>query len=181
MISGKKIFFFSLGSIILIGIIVYFAKLFNLGNRAFKYFDYAEFDSPAMPGETKPTYFNPVRGKNMITGSGKLMMNLQFLQRLDNAREIAGTPFFITSGYRTQAYNDTLPNSATDSAHTRGYAADISAPINKEKIIRALIAAGFNRIGEGANFVHVDSDPNKTPFKYWTYGNPQTVYNPFNL
>ena len=168
---------------ITIAVLIYFYKFFNLGNREFKYFTYSEFDSPATETDKLnpniKTYFNPLRAKYMIEGSGKANMNLEFMLKLDKAREIAGVPFFITSGYRTQAYNDTLSNSVKDSAHTRGYAADISAPVNKETIIRALIAAGFNRIGEGSTFVHVDNDPAKSPYAYWTYGNAQTVINPF--
>ena len=37
-------------------------------------------------------------------GSGKLM-DKRFLELLDNARDIAGVPFKITSGYRTKAHN----------------------------------------------------------------------------
>src|SRR3990172_6475952 len=169
-------------SIAAIGIIIYLIRFFNLGNRDFKYFDYSEFDSPATESDklnpNVKTYFNPLKMKYYIEGSGKAHMNIDFMQKLDAAREIARVPFFITSGYRTQAYNDTLANAVADSAHTRGYAADISAPTSKETIVRALIQAGFKRIGEGANFVHADNDPAKPAFAYWTYGNQQTVSNP---
>jgi len=183
MSKNWKIAIYILIAVLIIAACIYFFKFFNLGSRDFKYFDYSEFDSPATETDKLnpniKTYFNPLKAKYMIEGSGKQHMNLSFMQKLDKAREIAGVPFFITSGYRTPAYNATLSNSVSDSAHTRGYAADISAPINKEKIVRALIAAGFNRIGEGATFIHADNDPNKTPFAYWTYGNQQTVLNPF--
>jgi hypothetical protein len=49
-----------------------------------KHFKLSEFDSPDLPGS----------GKNM---------NPDFLKRLDEAREIAGVPFNINSGFRTSA------------------------------------------------------------------------------
>ena len=116
------------------------------------YFDISEFDSPD------------------LKGSGELM-NESFLVMLDRARHIAETPFRITSGYRTKEHNSTLAHSVPDSAHTKGYAVDISAQSSREKylIVSALIKAGFNRLGIASNFIHVDSDPDKPSDCIWTY------------
>ena len=51
-----------------------------------KYFNISEFDSPD------------------VIGSGE-KMNKEFLNRLDLARELADTPFKITSGVRSDAHN----------------------------------------------------------------------------
>lgn len=150
----------------------------------FKYFNYTEFDSPATQAQKDDsnvrTYYNALRLKYYLTDSAKNNMNAAFIRRLDDARAIAGVPFFITSGYRTPEYNATLADAVSDSAHTKGLAADIAAPTEaiRKKIISALIAAGFRRIGEGATFVHVDDDRTKPQNAYWNYGS-YVGQNPF--
>jgi zinc D-Ala-D-Ala carboxypeptidase len=54
-----------------------------------KYFKLEEFESPDEPG------------------SG-CMMDENFLELLDEARDYAGIPFVITSGFRTVSYNREL-------------------------------------------------------------------------
>lgn len=116
-----------------------------------KYFKIEEFSSPDQPG------------------SGD-KMNPEFLEMLDKAREIAGVPFIITSGYRTEDHN-ALVGGVDSSAHTRGFAADIACRDSKSRynIINSLQAAGFNRIGISGIFIHVDSDPEKPSEVIWTY------------
>lgn len=116
-----------------------------------RYFNIEEFDSPDEPG------------------SGQYMDN-DFLEMLDKARHFAGIPFVINSGYRTKAHNREvggLPNSA----HLDGFAADIRCRGSQERIyiVGALLEAGFNRIGIGANFIHADNDPTKPEDVMWTY------------
>lgn len=117
-----------------------------------KYFKLEEFNSPDAPS------------------SGN-MMNITFLQMLDKARDIAGIPFVINSGYRTQDYNEQV-GGVPRSSHTTGRAADIRAETDADKarIIWACAKAGFNRIGLGSNFVHVDSDDFRKPSPaFWDY------------
>jgi len=115
-----------------------------------------EFDSPDLPGSSKN-------------------MHREFLVKLDKARAIADIKFKITSGYRTRAYHEVLRRkgykTAVNSPHLSGWAADIRVNTSSERytIIRSLQEAGFNRIGIGANFIHVDCDPSKPPFLIWTY------------
>ena len=56
-----------------------------------------------------------------------------------------------------------------------GYAADIAATTSTARfnITQALIEAGFNRIGISAKggFIHVDSDPDKSPGVLFLYPN----------
>ena len=121
-----------------------------------KYFKYHEFDSPD------------------VDGSGQ-MMDSEFLQMLDTAREIYGKPMTITSGFRTEAHNQYLKDqgyaASPNSSHLKGLAADIKCTTSADRwdLIDSLIKAGFNRIGVAKTFIHVDIDEDKTPFLIWTY------------
>ena len=116
-----------------------------------KYFNIDEFDSPDQ------------------VGSGQLMHE-SFLHKLDDARGIAGVRFMITSGFRTEEHNSFV-GGVDSSSHTRGWAVDISCrdSVSRYKIIYALMAVGFNRIGIADTFIHVDDDPSKIENVIWTY------------
>lgn len=81
---------------------------------------------------------------------------------LDLARDIAGIPFVITSGYRTKEKNLKV-GGVEDSAHLSGKAADLRCRNSVERFIMvdSLLAAGFKRIGFGAGHIHVDIDDEK--------------------
>ena len=115
------------------------------------YFTLSEFDSPDLPNS----------GVNMDS---------QFLTKLETAREYAGIPFRITSGYRTKERNSQVTG-VPDSAHTKGLASDIACSSGRERciILKALLDAGFNRIGVANTFIHVDNDPSKPSDVIWTY------------
>jgi uncharacterized protein YcbK (DUF882 family) len=86
-------------------------------------------------------------------------MNADFLAMLEKAREIAGVPFVITSGYRCPKHNAAIGSSTQN--HTSGKAADIEAvngPV-RGKILKGLYLAGFRRIGISFkdNFIHADN------------------------
>jgi uncharacterized protein YcbK (DUF882 family) len=50
-------------------------------------------------------------------------------KRLERLRKLGGDrPLIVTSAFRTRAYNASLTGSATNSAHTRGFAADTPPP-----------------------------------------------------
>lgn len=103
-----------------------------------------------------------------VAGSG-MNMHLSTLSMLQNARNIAGISFKINSGYRTKAHNAKV-NGVKNSAHTKGYAIDIStSTATQTKIISALKAAGFKRIGIGKTFVHADNDPALPTPATWYY------------
>ena len=116
-----------------------------------KNFELYEFDSPDEPGS----------GSNM---------QKDFLDKLDAAREIANVPFVINSGYRSQARNKKV-GGVKNSSHTTGWAADIACSNSRDRYItvNALMSAGFNRIGIGDTFIHVDCDPKKSENVMWTY------------
>ena len=112
------------------------------------YFTIDEFDSPDLPG----------------SGS---QMNHTTLSMLDKARDIAGVPFTINSGFRTEQHNKKVGGSDT-SSHLKGYAVDINCDTGPDrlKIVIGLLSAGFRRIGIAKGFIHVDNDP----------GKPDTIY-----
>jgi zinc D-Ala-D-Ala carboxypeptidase len=124
--------------------------------REIKFFTLDEFDSPD------------------LKGSGE-KMSLDFVRKLDEARELAGVPFKINSGYRTKEYNISLKkrgyHASPTSAHMKGLAADISTPDSKTRflVLESLIKVGFRRIGIGKTFIHADIDESKSQEVLWTY------------
>lgn len=122
---------------------------------AFKYFKMREFNCP-------------------MTKSQK--MDLRFVGKLDKARKIAGTPFKITSGFRSAEYQEDLrkrgyPTSRGKSPHEKGVACDIYVKNDKTRaiILSALQEVGFNRFGIASNFIHVDSDFDRNANRIWHY------------
>ena len=116
-----------------------------------RYFTFEEFDSPDAPG------------------SGEKYMDREFLECLDEARDIAGVQFKINSGYRTPSHNRKVGGVST-SSHLIGRAADIHCTHagKRLKIIEALSMVGFQRFGIASTFIHVDNDDQKKP-AIWLY------------
>jgi len=104
-----------------------------------------------------------------LKGSGEKMDSC-FLEMLDSARDIAGIPFKINSGYRTLEHNAKV-GGVNSSSHTRGLAVDIACKDSRARfiIVSALKDAGFTRIGISNSFIHVDSDSDKAQDVIWTY------------
>ena len=119
--------------------------------KVLNYFNLKEFDSPDSPG------------------SGEFM-DKDFLNMLDTARDVAGIPFKINSGYRTILHNAEI-GGVENSSHLIGKAADISCTESRQRfvILAALIAAGFTRIGIGKTFIHCDNDESKDQRVQWLY------------
>ena len=121
-----------------------------------RYFKLEEFESPDEPG----------------TGC---MMDPDFLELLDEARDYAGIPMVITSGFRSVAYNRELIeqgfSASKNSTHLIGLAADIRVRNSSERwiILDALLEVGITRIGIGKGFIHADADPLKENHIIWTY------------
>ena len=100
------------------------------------------------------------------------MMEEEFLERLDLARDIAGFPFIINSGFRSIAHNKKV-GGVKNSSHLLGWAADLHCGSGQRRflMIEALLDAGFTRLGISGkgSFIHVDCDPNKPQMTIWTY------------
>ena len=91
-------------------------------------------------------------------------MDQSFLLKLDDARAICSVPFVINSAYRTPEYEREHSRSGT-SSHCKGLAVDLrcTSAGNRLKMLLALLAVGFMRIGLYDNFIHVDFDNSKKP------------------
>lgn len=107
--------------------------------------------------DNKPTdtmnykYFKP----NEIIG-----LKPELVQVLDKAREIAGVPFKITSGYRTPEKNASI-GGVQNSSHTKGLAVDLYCTDNfkRTKILTALYTVGTQLFIEICkSHIHVDID-----------------------
>ena len=104
---------------------------------------------------------------------GKLLDSLPFrafIAKLQDARNIAGIPFVITSGYRCLKHNKAV-GGEPDSSHLVGVAADIRTRTLLERfsIINGLMKAGFTRLGIGKKHVHVDMDVWKPQRLIWLH------------
>lgn len=97
-------------------------------------------------------------------------MDLDFLAKLDEAREIADIPFKINSAFRTPEHNAKI-GGKPNSSHLRGLAVDIRAADSRTRfiILEALIKVGFNRIGIAKTFIHVDLSEDKAQKVVWVY------------
>jgi hypothetical protein len=125
-----------------------------------KNFDISEFDSPDSKGS----------GVNM---------KISTLKMVDTARDYAGIPFRVNSGYRTDSHNKKV-GGVSDSSHKLGNAVDIHAPTRaiQKKIIDACFKAGFRRFGIYGTFVHVDNDATKTNSTCWVKSGGDASLNP---
>lgn len=94
-----------------------------------------------------------------VLGSGSNMEPV-FLDLLQKIRTEANVPFVINSGYRTRKHNKNV-GGKLDSAHLKGYAADIACPNStmRHKILKAAFKFDVPRIGIYPTFIHLDNDP----------------------
>lgn len=85
-------------------------------------------------------------------------------EKLEDARELAGSAFIITSGARCLEHNHKIGSKDT-SSHIKGLAADIKYQddLHLTRIVHALSRVGFVRIGvnEKLKFIHCDLDSQK--------------------
>jgi uncharacterized protein YcbK (DUF882 family) len=100
-------------------------------------------------------------------------MDREFVALLDKARDIVDGQmiFKITSGYRTENYNDNVLKARIGSSHKLGLAVDIAYNGSRERylLINSLMSVGINRIGIGETFIHCDVDSLKDKNVIWTY------------
>lgn len=97
-------------------------------------------------------------------------LDTKLVEMLDKAREIAGVPFKINSGYRTPEQNKKV-GGVKNSSHLTSLAVDIACTTDsaRHKIFNALQKVGFNRIGIAKTFIHCDIDTSKSPNVIWLY------------
>ncbi len=110
-------------------------------------------------------------------GSGEILMNARFMDRLQSLRDDYGRPMIISSGYRSPEYNAKVSHTGRTGPHTTGRAVDIA--IRGEDAYMLLGTAlrhgfagiGLNQRGAG-RFLHLDDLPqadNRPRPWVWTY------------
>lgn len=88
---------------------------------------------------------------------------------LDRLRLYYRRPVTLTSAFRTPEQNKAAGGSS-NSAHLRGLAFDLRCSVSdRYDLLEAAIGAGFERIGIGNGFIHVDCDESLPHPRVWTY------------
>jgi uncharacterized protein YcbK (DUF882 family) len=102
-------------------------------------------------------------------GCGFDQVQDELVVRLEKVRENFG-PLTINSGCRCDLHNRRVGGSPT-SSHLCGLAVDLgcSNSLSRFNLLRFLLAEGFQRIGIGRDFIHVDRDLGKPKSLIWLY------------
>lgn len=106
---------------------------------------------------------------NYFSGEEIKGLDSRLIAMLNIAREAAGVPLVITSGFRTPDQN-LAAGGVSDSSHESGLAVDIRSgePEVAKKIAFGLGRAGFKRLGIYDKHFHVDIDESKPQDVIWT-------------
>jgi len=101
---------------------------------------------------TNEEFTCPCCNHNRISGD--------LVNRLDYARDKAGIPFRVSSGFRCKQRNKRIGGKPR-SSHLEGYACDIICPSGaiKSTVVASLFASGIKRIGIYKSFIHADISP----------------------
>jgi len=80
------------------------------------------------------------------------------------------SPIAVTSWVRCDVHNLAV-GGKPDSSHLLGLATDIScsSSLYRVKIIYFAGLLGFNGVGIGNTFIHLDSDIAKSQYRFWQY------------
>lgn len=99
---------------------------------------------------------------------GGIDMDKEFLDWLDNYRDLLGRPIRPSSGYRCISHNAKCGGSPT-SKHIQGTAADLPYRNGKELVdmVRLAITLGALGIGVYEKHIHVDIDPSRNAQVMW--------------
>lgn len=94
----------------------------------------------------------------------------ELLQRLQDARDLYGSPIKVNSCCRCLKHNKIVGGSST-SSHLHGMAIDVVAisSVTRAKLEEAFWRAGFRRKGVGETFLHFDVDWAKIWPCTWLY------------
>jgi uncharacterized protein YcbK (DUF882 family) len=111
--------------------------------------------------------------------SGRLLVETEFLDRLQAVRTALGWPLILNSAYRTPEHNRVVSDTGDGGPHTTARAVDVRVYGPRAvELVSCALAHGFTGIGlaqKGAissRFVHLDDLPGdaSTPRPWvWTY------------
>ncbi len=89
--------------------------------------------------------------------SAKVFIEMELIQKLEKLRSLLKIPLIVTSGYRTQKWNESVGGSPR-SRHLLGQAADIrmDGHYDTDRITVFAVNAGFKGIGLYDGFIHLD-------------------------
>ena len=131
--------------------------------------------SLAKDGSRKLSPSFTVREFSCRDGSATILIDEGLVVLLQCIREHFGKAVTITSGYRTAAYNATLPGASKNSQHIQGRAADFwveGVPVATVAAYAEKLLPGRGGIGRypkdaahptrKTGWVHVDTRPNKS-------------------
>ena len=121
--------------------------------------------------ETQITWFKPVEFDSPdLPLSGLRYMNFDFVRDINSLRAKCKFPLVINSGYRTEKRNEEV-GGKSHSAHLTGEAVDILCLSSRERytVIKFALILGFNRVGIGKSFVHLDRSFVNPPDVCWLY------------
>lgn len=93
-----------------------------------------------------------------------------FLWKLEQARELAGIPFIIRSGYRCSKHNKEVGGKPT-SDHLTGEGVDVESLTSwhRFKIVSSALMVGITRIGIGDTYTHLGDGRHNPRSVIWTY------------
>lgn len=95
-------------------------------------------------------------------------MNIAFLTKLDQLRELFGKPIRIESGFRCAAHNKAV-GGTSESMHLQGRAADLIVESDADRYHLHRVAFSlFAGVGTAKGTIHVD-DRNQAVARSWTY------------
>ena len=110
-------------------------------------------------------------------GTAKISPDL--MRRLQEMRDLLRGPLRITSGVRCRKHPESrkrptsshVPNDLGDGEGKVGHAVDIAAVGSRRRfrLLSAAVAVGFNRVGIGKSFIHLDNDSGKAQGVAWDY------------
>jgi uncharacterized protein YcbK (DUF882 family) len=103
------------------------------------------------------------------TETGQNRMDIDFLKKLDELREVCGFSFYITSGYRAETHSEEKNKPTGPGTHTLGIAADIKVASGAQRMIlvKNALSLNFSGVGVAKSFIHVDT--RKTKPVLWSY------------
>lgn len=110
-------------------------------------------------------HVDPVR-EWACKGTGRIMVETDFLDRFERLRVAFGRPLIITSGYRSPEHNRQVSATGDDGPHTTARAVDIRIYGTWAlDVIRRALDEGFTGIGvmqlgpRGGRYLHLDDLP----------------------